>query len=179
MTESEKAMVDMHKDSFDRCRNAIQNGFYFEAILIEYAMIESRLEAFCGVIGFPCGKDCQCRRDIKIITRIDCLRKFRNDNESFFAKTKMPLTFFSPKGELKTWIMERDKIVHGLFKDEIKYKNRLQISEDLAQRGFENARLLYNEVKRIRRIKKDRPFLFESGMLHCNNKKCKAYKEGE
>ena len=74
----------MHTDFFDRCESAIQNGFYFEAIIMEYAAIESRLEVICGVLGFPCGKDCKCRKDIMIGSRIDCLRKYRCDNECVY-----------------------------------------------------------------------------------------------
>lgn len=34
-TLSEKQRV-MHKDMFDKVKNALQNGFYFEALFLEY-----------------------------------------------------------------------------------------------------------------------------------------------
>lgn len=169
----------MHTDFFDRCESAIQNGFYFEAIIMEYAAIESRLEVICGVLGFPCGKDCKCRKDIMIGSRIDCLRKYRCDNVAIFTKSKLPLTFFTEKGVLKKWISKRNRIVHGLYKDEIKYSGRIQESKSLAEKGLEYTRLLYNEAKRIRRMKKNHPFILENGIIACENKKCKAYKEGK
>ena len=46
------------------CEYVIQNGYYLEAILMEYAAIESRLESVCGVLGLPCGQKCRCRKDI-------------------------------------------------------------------------------------------------------------------
>lgn len=175
MTETEDIQVRMHTDFFERCEFAIQNGFYLEAIIMEYAAIESRLEAICGVIGFPCGKDCKCRKDILISSRIDCLRQYRCNNATIFAKSKLPSYFFSKKGLLKKWIEERNGVVHGLYKDELKYISRIQGNKSLASKGLEYTRLLYNEAKRIRRMKKNHPLVLENGILICENSKCKAY----
>ena len=46
----------MHKDFFDRCVFAINQGFYMEAILMEYAAIESRMETLLSILGLPCNK---------------------------------------------------------------------------------------------------------------------------
>lgn len=46
----------MHKDFFVRCKSAIEQKFYMEAILMEYAAIEARMEILLGVIGLPCNK---------------------------------------------------------------------------------------------------------------------------
>ncbi len=169
--------VQMHRNFFDRCCYAIENGYYLEAILMEYAAIEARLEALCGVLGLPCGKSCRCRKDIKISSRIDCLRSYRNNNTSVFQKTKLPQNFFSEKGILRKWIQKRDRIVHGLYKDELKYTERFQGSRELAQNGYEYCKLLYNETKRIRRLKASHPEQFEIVVALCNNQQCKGWKE--
>jgi hypothetical protein len=174
LNEKEKRQVEMHTDFFDRCRFAIDNGFYFEAILMEYAAIESRLEAICGTLGAPCGKNCSCRRDIMISTRIECLRVFRNKSKDIFEKTKLPKNFFTEKGELRSWIITRNSYVHGLFKDEVKYKSRVEDNKKQAEMGYEYARLLYNEAKRIRRLKKSMPELMDSSLILCSCKNCKA-----
>ena len=179
MTDIEEIQVRMHTDFFERCKFAIQNGFYLEAIIMEYAAIESRLEVICGVFGFPCGKDCECRKDIMISSRIECLRKYRCNNATIFANSKLPSNFFTEKGLLKKWIDKRNRIVHGLYKDEIKYRGRIQESEAIANKGLKYTRLLYNEVKRVRRMKKNYPLIFENGVVACENTKCKAYIEGE
>lgn len=175
MNEQEQQQVKMHADFFNRCALAIQNGFYFEAILMEYAAIEARLESICGVVGLPCGKACPFRRDIKISSRISCLRAYWNSNSEIILKSKLPSHFFSNHGELKMWIMQRDGCVHGLFKDEVKYSNRIEANKDLAQSGYEYARLLYNEAKRLRRLWKNHPEKFGKSTIACKNKKCKAY----
>lgn len=177
MTDTENKQVEMHRDFFDRCELAIKNGFYLEAILMEYAAIESRLESICGVLSLPCGKDCENRKDIKISSRIECLRKYRNENKTVFPRTKLPETFYTEKGELKVWIGQRNRIVHGLYKDEEKYTARMKDSKMLAEKGLEYSRLLYNEAKRIRRLKKDHSEAFDNVDPCCCVKACKAYRE--
>ena len=173
MTEKENQQVSMNKDFFDRCDVAIQNGFYLEAVLMEYAAIEARLEAICGIIGLPCGKDCPCRRDITISNRIECLKKYRNKNKEVFSAykrtqgTKLPQNFFTDDGELRSWIRERDQRVHGLYKDELKYSDRVAENKELAERGEKYARLLFNEAKRINRLKKNHPEQFENVVAEC------------
>lgn len=175
MNEKEQRQVEMHADFFDRCRFAIDNGFYFEAILMEYAAIESRLESICGTLGAPCGKDCLCRRDIKISARIECLRLFCNRNVDIFNNSKLPQHFFTNKGALREWIRKRDSFVHGLFKDEVKYKSRVEDNKKQAEMGYEYARLLYNEAKRIRRLKKSKPELMDSSRMYCSCHNCKSF----
>ena len=154
--EDRIAQKEMHKNFFDKCKFAIDYGFYFEAVLIEYAAIESRLEAIMGSIGLPCGKFLQnnYRKDIKISQRIDCLKSIRKKT-AVFNETKLPNKFFD---NLKEWTKERNSCVHGLYKDEFKYNDRLNKAQSLAECGYEFCRLLYNEEKRIRRKKKNGSF---------------------
>ena len=177
MTVNEEQQVKMHADFFDRCKVAIDNGFYYEAILMEYAAIESRLEVLCGILGLPCGKKSEFRKDIAISSRIECLRVFCNRNADLLARTKIPPTFFAKKGELQTWIGERNRRVHGLYKDEVQYSYRTAGNQELATQGEQYARLLYNEVKRLRRLQKIKQSLFVNAVLLCKVKNCKARKE--
>lgn len=48
MKDIEQKAVDMHRNFFDKTQFAIDNGFFIEAISMEYAAIESRLESICG-----------------------------------------------------------------------------------------------------------------------------------
>ena len=66
----------MHKNFFDRCENAIENEFYMEAILMEYAAIESRLEVILGLVGMPCNKFIEDneRKKVQISHRISCVK---------------------------------------------------------------------------------------------------------
>lgn len=169
--------VDMHRDFFDRCKLAIDNRFYIEAITMEYAAIESRLESICGRIGLPCGQKCVCRKDIFISSRIRCINDFWNRNKEIIARSKISQGFFSDKGILKSWIVKRDIIIHGLYKNATEYRNRIRTSRDIAERGYEYARLLYNEANRLGRLRTNHNEVFENAITKCKNPKCKANKK--
>ena len=56
---------------FDRCQCTIDNGFYLEAVLMEYA-IEARREFILGMLWFPCNQYIcnEDRRKINISHRV-------------------------------------------------------------------------------------------------------------
>ena len=174
MDQLKQKQVLMHSDFFDRCHFAIDNGFYIEAIIMEYAAIESRLESICGQLGFLCGQDCIFRKDISVSSRIECLRVYWNNNKSVVLKSKLPDNFFSKNGALKKWIIGRNIVVHGLYKNAQEYTSRLENNMNLAENGLEYAKLLYNEAKRIGRLRKNHPEVFETSVNKCKNSKCKA-----
>lgn len=175
MDEKKQKQVEMHTDFFDRCKFAIDNQFYYEAILMEYAAIEARLEVICGIVGFPCSKECDFRDKIQISHRIECLRAYRRANPVIFEKTKLAKNFFTDNGELNSWIKSRNGYVHGLYKDEIKYRGRVAAIKNLAQDGLEYSRLLYNEAKRLRRIMQYHPEALSNAVIKCKSKKCIAF----
>ncbi len=148
--EDRIAQRNMHKDFFDRCQFAIDHGFYMEAILLEYAAIEARLEVILGMLGAPCNKflDDNIRKNINISHRIKCLKQFR-DSGNLFANTNLSNGYFK---KLEKWIDGRNRYIHGLYKSEIKYNARLSGAKEMATKGLEYSRLLYNEAKRIRRL---------------------------
>lgn len=162
----------MHKDFFERCRFAIENGFYMEAILMEYAAMEARLEVMLGVLGLPCNKflDAKQRKSIQISHRIACANYCRR-NSAAFSKTKLPKNFFEEKKKIASWIEKRNRYVHGLYKNELEYDSRIKGAKELAERGLEYCRLLYNEVSRLRRLQKSHPEQFD-GAIVCSSKKC-------
>lgn len=164
-----KLQRDMHKDFFDRCKNAIDNGCYFEAVLMEYASIEARLEVIMGVIGLPCNKQLSSsdRQSVKISNRIGCLKRVYRDS-NMLSDAPIPNSFWK---QLNDWIKTRNIYIHGLYKNELQYKNRMNDVEELATKGYEYAGILYKEVKRLRR-------LLHNGLLssiddvHCSRSLC-------
>ena len=173
-TESEK-QVHMHKDLFDRSKNAIENGCYFESILLEYAAIEGRLEVILGILGLPCNKDLnpEQRSSVMISHRIQCLNYICKNNINF-KTTKLDNNFFSNNGVLKKWIKERNTFIHGLYKSSEKYTQRIKDAEKLAADGYEITRLLYNEAKRLRRLSKNHPEQFQNCNGMCRKSNCKV-----
>lgn len=173
-----KTQVTMHRDFFDRARIAIDNGFYLEAIFLEYAAIEGRLEIILGILGYPCNKEqsSSIRRRVNISDRIECLRVCKNNNPTIFERTKLTENFFTQKGKLRRWVDDRNQYIHGLFKNAYTYNERKQNFKKLAENGLEYSRLLYNEVKRLRRLLNNHPDFFNNIILKCQNEECAAVK---
>lgn len=166
----------MHKNFFDCCENAIKNEFYMEAILMEYAAIESRLEVMLGLIGMPCNKfiEDKERKKVQISHRISCVKKFRK-NSPLFEKTKLSSKFFD---KLENWIAKRNMYVHGLYKNEIEYNSRIKGAKELAEKGLVFTRQLYNEVSRLKRLKKNHFDEYETliSTIKCSTSNCNLKK---
>lgn len=173
MDKIQEKQVAMHKDFFDRCQHAIDCGFYMEAMLMEYAAIESRLEALLGVAGLPCGKKLadHLRKDIQISHRVACAKRLYTENPEL-EQSKLNKKHFEKIGQ---WIAKRNEYIHGLYKNELKYNQRMGDAKEFSENGLEYCRLLYNEVKRLRRYREKNP-----GVLHgaeCKSTSCKLMRE--
>ena len=159
----------MHVSFFDHVREAINKGFFYEAIFLEYAAIESRLEVLCGLVGYPCSRDLdvKSRRKVNISQRVECLEKYYRKNafETQRSKTKMPRKEWK---NLNKWIGEkRNPYVHGLFKNPEVYLLRSEKSAEVAAEGYRLADLLYKEVKRVKGI-----IFRQSTILSYNSRQC-------
>lgn len=175
MTTDKQKQALMHKNFFDRCNDAIDSGFYMEAILMEYAAIEARLEVLLGVIGLPCNKfqDDKVRKNIQISHRINCADKLLK-SAPVFEKTKLEKQYFKKLGE---WIKKRNRYIHGLYKNEIQYSARIK-DKDFAEAGLKYCRCLYDEVNRMKRLQKNHPEMFCHG-ISCASSKCTLNQSGE
>lgn len=171
--------VAMHRDFFVRSKIAVENRFYLEALLLEYAAIESRLEIMLGILGYPCNKELPplIRRRVNISDRIECLRCCVNKNPVIFERSKLPKNYFTKNGLLRKWINDRNQCVHGLYKNVDAYAQRTNSFKRLAINGLEYSRLLYNEVKRLRRLHNNHPDVFHAAICECGNKECVAVKK--
>lgn len=139
----------MHKNLFDKIKNALSKGFYLEAIFLEYSAIEGRLEVLAGVLNLPCNKllDATMRRKIKISTRIECLKKSYQTAGDIFCNTYLDNVFWK---DIKKWIDNRNMYMHGLLKDATLYNNRLKEVCELAETGYNLVNLIYKETTRMR-----------------------------
>lgn len=160
----------MHKDFFDKCNDAVANGFYLEALFLEYAALEGRLEVMLGVLGLPCNKEQphSIRKSIQISHRLTCLDNLQKSTD-LFAKSKLPKKYFQ---KLNSWINKRNQYVHGLYKDALSYKSRMSEGRRLAEQEYELIRLMYNDTNRIKRLKRNHSECFNSDMIRCSSGKC-------
>lgn len=173
MTESDKQkQVAMHTDFFDQTKTAMEHGFYLEAIFREYAAIEGRLESLLSVLGAPCSKSLppELRKDIKISHRINCVSRIYKKSANL-GNTKLTKKYFE---DLKAWTIKRNTYIHGLYKNEHEYNARSASCMELAEEGLVLARMLYNEVKRLRRFMKMHPDQLAISEKRCFAGGCKA-----
>lgn len=172
--ELAKKQQKMHQDFFVTCQKAIDEGFYLEALVLEYASLEGRLEVLLGLLNRPCNKDAddKIRQSVQISHRIHCLNYYRKHSQAF-DNTKLDKDFFCSK-YLDGWRSDRNIYIHALYKNANLYNERRQECEKLARDGLLYCRLLYNEIKRLRRLKKTHPDQMDTSCLSCRNKKCKA-----
>lgn len=175
MTTNKEASIakDMHRNYFDRASLAIRDGYYLEALMYEYAAIEGRLEVICGMLDCPCNKnlDPNIRRQINIGNRINCLTSLYKHHPACSRNSTSKLS-----GEfwvsLKNWLKSRNQYVHGLYKNPDLYTKRITDRSKLASEGLRLSRLLYNEAKRIRRLRNDHLEMMEYSGKRCKNKQC-------
>lgn len=171
-TEARSKAMNVHKSYFDRARDAIDNGYYLEAVMYDYAAIEGRLEVICGLLGCPCNKNLtpKVRSKIKISHRIKCLKALYKKHPACVNSTsKLSGDFWE---RLSKWTKNRNIFVHGLYKRPELYEQRLTERKQLADEGLEFARLLYNEAKRIRRIENKYPEMIVYDGQRCKGKIC-------
>ena len=163
----------MHKNFFDHCSDAIEQGYYLEAILMEYAAMEGRLETVLGVLGAPCNNKLppKERNKFQISHRVACLKKLLK-NEEIADNSKLSSSYFK---DLEKWLEKRNRYIHGLYKNEIKYSSRM-CDKKFAKDGYDLCDMLYAEVNRIKRLKKKRPELF-TDLQTCTSHSCTYYKK--
>lgn len=171
MEDLPKKQMEMHKNFFDKCKGAIENGYYLEAIFLEYAAIESRLEVILGVLGLPCNKDIDDskRKGVQISHRINCMNCFLKNGSPVFEKTKLNKKFFD---NLNSWTDKRNRYIHGLYKNAGEYEKRKAECKSLAKKGYQFADSLYTEANRLKYIKKHHPERIDSLNFECKSDKC-------
>lgn len=159
---------DMHKHFFDRLALALENEFYFEAVALEYAAIEGRLEVVMGILGCPCNKELEDskRKDIKISHRITCLKKLFKLHP-LLNNSKLSVEFFA---DLNNWIKSRNVFIHGMYKNALKYNERNHDVKEVAKQGAGFVDTLYNETKKLRIKRNDYQYCGET----CFHKKCQC-----
>ncbi len=166
----------MHKDFFDRCREAIEMEYYLEAIFMEYAAIESRMEVLLGVLGLPCNKflDGKDRKSVQISHRIHCAKIIFKQSGAF-KNTKLEAKYFDKLG---SWINKRNIYIHGLYKNEFQYKGRKSNAKVLAEQGEKICKDLYNEVNRLKRLRKRQPEIFDK-LIDCHSSSCNLHSQNK
>lgn len=123
-----------------RLKRALYGAFYYEAILIEYAMFEDRSASVLSHVG--CKTHDKRGNPIGLSKKLDVI----NDNPSFqikFIKQRLSRDLIE---KIRDWKNSRDVLVHNLMN--IPTGNSSEAKE-VAENGNELLRLFDNKVNSV------------------------------
>ena len=103
-----------YKEQFKRLKKAFNYKFYMEAIFIEYAMMEDRVEAILRYEGNEI-KPKNEKEFISIGRKLNKIKKISEQNKS------LPQKYFADgiADEISGWIAKRNALIHALLKKEL------------------------------------------------------------
>lgn len=118
---------------------AMQSGFYYEAIFIEYAIMEDRCTSVLKYAGV---KYLDSRKhEIKLSKKLDKMRS----HQAFVVPYVRKRITFELLDQITDWKRERDKLIHALAKTPYDPESIKTIAEN----GQELVRILNNKVKSV------------------------------
>ena len=167
MTKEEREIARVvHKGYFDRCKYAIENQFYFEALCMEYAAIEGRMKVVMSLLNMPCSK---CSEDtykrLALNNKFLCLKSFFGTSP-IFENSKLTKKKID---KIQKWCHMRNELIHNLYLDPTSTEELMQGLKKYADRGYEYSNWMYNECSRLRRLRKQKPELFEKINFECHD----------
>ena len=139
--EPEKNMekYEAYRSMMTNLTKAMRASFYYEAIFIEYAIIEDRCSSALKHAGVKYLND--KGHEIKLSEKLDKMRS----NRAFvvpYVRKRITLEFLE---QITNWKRERDRLIHALAR--IPYEPELVKS--IAEDGRELVRVLDNKVKSV------------------------------
>lgn len=146
---------EIYKAMKSNLSKAMKAGFYYQAIFIEYAIIEDRCASVLRHANINYLKRSGQEIDLK-----EKLNKIR-DNPVFVNKqirSRIPVSLIN---ELNDWREKRNKLIHKLADIPFNY---IEIKE-IAENGQELARKIDNSVRKVNYYinKSGSPYLSEEG----------------
>ena len=135
-----------YKEQMGRLRRAIGSHFYLEAIFIEYAIMEDRLESALRHAGRWNPKPDEF---ISLNRKVTLVRKMSEQKKSLAQK------YFSQEllDDILLWKDDRNRMIHALLKQTIHSENLL----DIVQKGNDLVKTLSNKTKSFNRMLDKQP----------------------
>ena len=129
-----------YKEQMGRLKKAIANAFYLEAIFIEYAILEDRLESILRHSGKWNPKPNQ---HISIEKKISNVEKLAEEKRGL-ARKYFDENLFA---DLKAWKTERNQLIHALMKQLLHTEDL----KNLADSGYALVKHLNNKSSQYNR----------------------------
>lgn len=138
-TISNKQKQLNYQEQFKRLDRALKQGFYLEAMFIEYAIIEDRCDS---VLRYE-GNQINSKNFVSIDKKLGKISKIAEQ------KKTLPNRYFSDSliDDIVAWKGERNSLIHALLKKELTTEGL----EKVAVEGYELARKLCNKANNYKR----------------------------
>lgn len=142
--ENNMQKYDNYREQFNRLKKALKNEFYLEAIFIEYAIIEDRMESLLrhsdkweAYLKHIKG------REPRLPTKITYFKKMAEE------KKGLPHKYFSDTllDDILAWKERRNGLIHALMNKKL----TTQELSDFAHSGFQLTRELTNRARNYKR----------------------------
>ncbi|MBP3412963.1 MAG: hypothetical protein J6K89_06845 [Oscillospiraceae bacterium] len=139
MEEKNMEKYQIYKDMMENLKKAMTAGFYYQAIFIEYAILEDRFTSALRCAGVK-----YLNKNGREIDMSYKLGKLRGNAEFAipYVRKRLPLELLD---EVEAWKKERDKLIHNLAK--IPYNDKAV--EAVAVKGQDLVKLLDNRIKSV------------------------------
>ncbi len=167
----------VHASFFDKTEEAIERGYYLEAMCMEFSAIEARMTVIMRELGLQCGekKTSPQHPDIPLKKKFQCLRYYLKDEvfkDTYFDSAE-------EIGRIMDWIDDRNGRIHRLYADIEKYEDMTSKNKILAKQGLLYARTMYDEANRLKNMNKRHPEKMKSFKGKCikNNVNCKKLED--
>ena len=123
-----------YKEQFGRLKKAMTYEFYLEAIFIEYAIIEDRLESVLRHSG-----KFNPQKHISLNTKLSRIKEMQREKNGLIKK------YFSDEiiEDLSLWKESRNSLIHALMKQALHTEDLLRV----ALKGQEIAKIISNKTK--------------------------------
>ena len=122
-----------------RLKQALKYSFFYEAVLIEYAMFEDR--ATSVIKHLNCRTTNRRGNPLKLSEKLNVI----NDNPAFqasYIKNRLPRELIE---KIRSWKEKRDQLVHGLMTP----SPEEALGKEIAEEGNELLRIFDNKVQSI------------------------------
>ena len=166
---------EIHAKHFDKTKEAVENGYYLEAMVLEYSYIEARVNKIMNLLNMPCAivQNHEVYRDIGLNAKLGCIQQFLKQDQLLFEKSKLTNKLIN---DIKKWCHKRNERIHNLYKDLDKYESLIQKNKEIAEDGYKYAQLMSEESNRLKRLYNRKLELFKNHNLKCSNGQQKELK---
>ena len=135
MEEKNYLKYELYKQNKEKLSKAMKNEFYFEALLIEYAIIEDRVDSLFRTVN--------CKLANSLCRNLNKMKSNAIFTNNKFIRERITIELVD---RLHDWRIARNETVHALLKATTTDTDFKKIAEE----GNELQKILDNKVKSIK-----------------------------